>query len=102
MIRRQFVTLLGGAIAWPSVARAQQSPRARRIGVLMGLAAGDPESQARLAAFAQGLQQAGWVVGQNVRIDYRWGAGNADTMKNTRRNWSPRSLTSSSRIQARP
>ena len=53
----------------------------RRIGVLMGLAADDPESQARLAAFAQGLQQAGWTVGQNIRIDYRWGAGNADTMR---------------------
>ena len=60
---------------------AQQIQRVRRIGVLMGLAADDPESQARLAAFAQGLQQAGWTVGQNIRIDYRWGAGNADTMR---------------------
>ena len=60
---------------------AQPAQRVRRIGVLMGLAADDPESQARLAAFAQGLQQAGWTVGQNIRIDYRWGAGNADTMR---------------------
>ena len=62
-------------------ARAADPAAVRRIGVLMGLAADDPESQARLAAFAQGLQQAGWAVGQNIRIDYRWGAGNADTMR---------------------
>ncbi len=61
---------------WSLTARAQPTQRVRRIGVLMGLAADDPESQARLAAFAQGLQQAGWTVGQNIRIDYRWGAGN--------------------------
>ena len=87
---RHFISLLGGGTAgcalwrrmrgrWARVrSRAQ---RVRRIGVLMGLAADDPESQARLAAFAQGLQQAGWTVGQNIRIDYRWGAGNADTMR---------------------
>ena len=69
------------AHAWSLAARAQQSQPVRRIGVLMGLAAEDPESQARLAAFAQGLQQAGWSVGQNIRIDYRWGAGNAETMR---------------------
>jgi putative ABC transport system substrate-binding protein len=80
--RREFITLLGGAAAaWPLAARAQQGERVRRVGVLMGLAADDPESQARLAAFAQGLQQAGWTVGQNLRIDYRWGAGNANTMR---------------------
>ena len=62
-------------------ASARPTQRVRRIGVLMGLAADDPESQARLAAFAQGLQQAGWTVGQNIRIDYRWGAGNADVMR---------------------
>jgi ABC-type uncharacterized transport system substrate-binding protein len=80
--RREFITLLGGAAAgWPLAARAQQRDRVRRIGVLMGLAADDAESQARLAAFAQGLQQSGWIVGQNVRVDYRWGAGNADAMR---------------------
>ena len=62
-------------------ASAQPTQRVRRIRVLMGLAADDPESQARLAAFAHGLQQAGWTVGQNIRIDYRWGAGNADVMR---------------------
>src|SRR5215831_16025775 len=78
--RREFITLVGGSVtAWPLAARARQP--ARRIGVLMGLAADDAESQARLAAFAQGLQLAGWTVGQNLRIDYRWGAGNADTMR---------------------
>jgi putative ABC transport system substrate-binding protein len=79
MKRRGFITLFGGAAAWPLAARAQQP--AHRIGVLMGLAADDAESQARLAAFAQGLQLAGWTVGQNLRIDYRWGAGNAETMR---------------------
>src|SRR6478736_4039330 len=85
MKRRQFITLLGGAAAssvcWPLVPRAQQDMRVRRIGVLMGLKADDPESQARLAAFAQGLQQAGWSVGENIRIEYRWGAGNAEIMR---------------------
>jgi putative ABC transport system substrate-binding protein len=81
MKRREFIALLGGAVAaWPLVARAQQADRLRRIGVLMSLAADDPESQARLAAFAQGLQQLGWTIGQNVRVDYRW-ALNADTMR---------------------
>src|SRR5262245_16885915 len=75
--RRQFITLIGGAAAWPLAARAQQGERARRIGVLMNLAADDAEGQARIAAFLQGLQQLGWVDGRNVRIDYRWAAGDA-------------------------
>jgi ABC-type uncharacterized transport system substrate-binding protein len=82
MRRRTFIAALGGTAAWPLVARAQQSERMRRIGVLMGLASDDPEGQARLAAFAQGLQQSGWVVGQNIRVDYRWSGGNADKMRN--------------------
>jgi putative ABC transport system substrate-binding protein len=81
MRRRQVITLLGGAAAWPLAARAQQPERMRRIGVLMNLAADDPQSQARLAAFAQGLQQLGWTIGQNVLVDYRWGGGNAETMR---------------------
>ena len=71
MKRRQFITILGGAAAWPLAARAQQSERMRRIGVLMNLAADDPESAARNAAFLQSLQQLGWTDGRNVRIDYR-------------------------------
>jgi len=76
--RRHFITLLGGAAAWPLATRAQQGERVRRIGVLMNLAADDPETLARLAAFHQGLQEAGWVVGRNLRIDYRWGAGDSE------------------------
>ena len=81
MKRRQFITLLGGAAAWPLAARAQQRERVRRIGVLTPFAANDAEGQARLTAFAQGLQHAGWIVGQNIRIEYRWGDGKADTMR---------------------
>jgi putative tryptophan/tyrosine transport system substrate-binding protein len=77
MKRREFITLLGGAAAWPAAARAQQGERMRRIGVLMNLAAGDPEGEARSAAFLQALQQLGWSDGRNVRIDYRWAAGDA-------------------------
>ena len=73
MRRREFITLVGGAAAaWPLAARAQQ-PKVRRIGVLMNTFSDDAEGQARLAAFHQGLQQLGWTVGHNVRIDYRWG-----------------------------
>jgi putative tryptophan/tyrosine transport system substrate-binding protein len=79
--RRDFITLLGGgAAAWPLAARAQ-SDRVRRIGVLMAIAADDPEAQVRLTAFVQGLQQLGWTVGQNVRVDYRWGGSNADDLR---------------------
>jgi ABC-type uncharacterized transport system substrate-binding protein len=76
--RREFITLLGSAaVAWPLAARAQQGERMRRIGVLMNLASDDPEAQARIAAFRQELQQLGWTDGRNVRIDYRWVAGDA-------------------------
>ena len=80
--RRKFLATLGGAAAaWPLAARAQQTDRMRRIGVLMAMKADDPESQARLAAFAQGLQQSGWTIGQNVRVDYRWSGGNVGNMR---------------------
>ena len=77
MKRRDFITLLGGAAAvgWPVLARAQQRERMRRVGVLMHLAADDPEGQSRVAAFLQGLQEADWAVGRNVNIDVRWAAG---------------------------
>ena len=78
MNRREFITLLGGAaVAWPLVAGAQQTRAMRRIGVLTPY----PADDARLTAFAQALQQSGWTVGQIVRIDYRWGQGNAETMR---------------------
>jgi putative ABC transport system substrate-binding protein len=79
MRRREFITLLGGAAAaWPLAARAQQGERTRRIGVIMSNAPDDPEGQARVVTFLQGLQQSGWTDGRNVRIDYRWAAGDAD------------------------
>src|SRR6478672_8497842 len=81
MRRRAFMSLLGAAAAWPLAARAQQSERIRRIGVLMSVAAEDPEGPARTAAFAHGLQQLGWSVGGNMRIDYRWGAGDGDRIR---------------------
>ena len=80
--RREFITLLGGAAAvWPLAVRAQQGEPMRRIGVLMNPAADDPEGQARLAAFEQGLAQLGWIIGRNVRTDTRWAAGNADRFR---------------------
>jgi putative ABC transport system substrate-binding protein len=82
MKRREFITLLGGAAAaWPLAARGQQPERMRRISVLMNLAADDPESPARVTALAQGLQELGWTVGRNVRIDYYWGSGDADRVR---------------------
>src|SRR5262245_7078392 len=84
MRRREFITLLGGATtAWPLAARAQQLERTRRISVLSPFAADDQESMARVAAFLQGFGELGWTVGRNVRIDYRWSAGDAErTRKN--------------------
>ena len=78
MRRRDFITLLGGAAAWPLAARAQQGERVRRIGVLMNVAAADPEGQAQVAAFLQALQQLGWNEGRNVRIDTRWGENDVE------------------------
>jgi putative ABC transport system substrate-binding protein len=78
MRRREFITLLGGAAAWPIAARAQQNERVRRLGVLMTTAADDPESSHRLLALGQGLKQAGWIDGRNLRIEIRWAGGNAE------------------------
>jgi ABC-type uncharacterized transport system substrate-binding protein len=82
MRRREFITLLGGAAAWPIAARAQQGERMRRIGVLLPQAADDPEAQARLGAFLQALAQLGWTIGRNVRIESRWGGGKDDVIRN--------------------
>jgi putative tryptophan/tyrosine transport system substrate-binding protein len=78
MQRREVITLIGGAATWPLAARAQQPARMRRIGVLMNLASDDPEGQARLAALERELHGLGWIDGHNLRIDTRWGAGDAD------------------------
>jgi putative tryptophan/tyrosine transport system substrate-binding protein len=80
--RRKFLATLGGAAAaWPLAARAQQSERMRRIGVLMNLSENDPEAQGLVAAFRKGLAQLGWIDGRNVRIDYRWSAGDLDHIR---------------------
>ncbi|MBR1148441.1 ABC transporter substrate binding protein [Bradyrhizobium sp. AUGA SZCCT0431] len=82
MKRRDFMALTAGAAALvPLAALAQQAERVRHIGVLMGTAADDPESQTRIAAFAQGLAQLGWTDGRNVRIDIRWATTNADDIR---------------------
>ena len=82
MRRRDFITLLGGATAsLPCAAREQKSSGVRRIGVLMNMSADDSLGQAWSAAFAQGLQQLGWEVGSNIRIDYRWGSGDTERFR---------------------
>jgi len=80
MRRRKFITLLGGAAAgvWPLIAQAQQSEQIRRIGVLMNLEESDPAGQAEVAAFRGALTKLGWIEGSNLRIELRWGAGDAD------------------------
>jgi putative ABC transport system substrate-binding protein len=79
--RREFLALLGAAVAWPLAARAQQPERMRRIGVFSARSADDPEWQARLAAFHQGLQELGWIVGRNIRIDHRVGPGDGEFLR---------------------
>jgi putative ABC transport system substrate-binding protein len=82
MKRREFITLLGGAAAaWPLAARAQQVEPMRRIGALMSTAADDPAGQARIAAFQQGLQQFGWTISRNVRVDSRWPSGDSERFR---------------------
>jgi len=81
MRRREFITGLAGAAAWPVVARAQQRERSRRVGLLISSAADDSNMQTLVAGFLQGLQQAGWTVGHNVQIDFRWTAGKADNIR---------------------
>src|SRR6266487_2007864 len=82
MRRREFITLLGGATAWPLTARAQHGERMRSIGGLTGVPRpDDQDAQANIAAFLEGLKQLGWVDGRNVRIDYRWGLVQADTIR---------------------
>src|SRR3989442_2417136 len=79
--RREFITLLGGAAAWPLEARAQQGERMRRIGVLINLTADDPEGRARLAAFLEGLRELGWTDGRNIQIETRFGGGDVGRIR---------------------
>jgi putative tryptophan/tyrosine transport system substrate-binding protein len=81
MRRRRFLTLVGSAVTWPLVSHAQQPERMRRVGVLMSTAVDDPQDQTRHAVFAQGLQELGWIIGRNLRIDYRWGASSPDNAR---------------------
>jgi len=79
--RRALVSLLGGVAAWPLAARAQQGGRMRRVGVLMNFAADDTDAQTRIGAFLQALQQLGWTIGRNVRIETRWSGGKSDDVR---------------------
>jgi putative ABC transport system substrate-binding protein len=81
MRRREFIALLGNAAAWPVAARAQQPDRMRLIGVLMAFAESDPAAQSEVAGFRDALKKLGWMEGNNLRIELRWGAGDADRIK---------------------
>ena len=81
MRRRDFIAALGGAASWPLVARAQPADRARRIGVLMSIAADDPEAERRVAAFREALHGLGWTDGGNLRINFRWAGGDIARMR---------------------
>jgi putative tryptophan/tyrosine transport system substrate-binding protein len=81
MRRREFIAGLGGAVAWPVVARAQQGERVRRIGVLMGWDDNDTLAKAWFSGFPQGLSELGWTDGRNLRMDVHWAAGNSDRMR---------------------
>ena len=82
MRRRDLVKgIVGSTVGWPLAARAQQRERMRRIGVLTPFGPDDAEGQARATAFTRALQQLGWTVGQNIRLEFRWGDGKADTMR---------------------
>jgi putative ABC transport system substrate-binding protein len=78
MRRRQFITLIGGAVTWPLTTRAQQPEGQRRIGVLVGLAEDNPNMVERLTALRQGLARRGWSEGRNIRIDYRYAPAGAN------------------------
>jgi putative ABC transport system substrate-binding protein len=82
MKRREFITLLGGAVAaWPLAARAQQADRVRRIGMLMGLDVDDPDAKSEIATFLRALQDLGWTDGRNLQLDYRWGPNVQDRLR---------------------
>ena len=81
MRRREFITLVGGATAWPLAARAQQTAAMRRVVVFMSTGEDDPQDATRLAAFERGLQELGWVIGRNLSIDYHWAAGDPNSLR---------------------
>src|SRR6476646_9570910 len=81
MRRREFITLLGGAAAWPLAARAQSRERMRRIGVLLPASVSDSEYPTLVGAFLQEMQQLGWALGRNLQMDIRWSGGNVDLLR---------------------
>src|SRR6476646_10379713 len=81
MRRREFITLLGAAAAWPFAAWAQDEEKVRRIGVLMSNAETDPEASARIGALERGLQKLGWSQGRNINVDYRWNVTDPDSIR---------------------
>src|SRR5262245_46580840 len=81
MQRREFVTLFGGAVAWPIVTRAQQGGPVRRVNVLMALSEGDPGDQAEIDALTNGLRDLGWIEGRNIRVDFRWPGGDLERVR---------------------
>ena len=92
MRRREFIGLVGGAVAWPATVRGQTTDRLRRIAILVGPARTDTESDRRLLAFREGLQTLGWTEGENVTIETRWGAGNPERIEDYARElvrWKP-------------
>src|SRR5438094_6171279 len=90
MRRRAFITLLSGAAAsWPLAARAQKPGGVRRICVLLSVAESDPEGKAQLSGFTQGLSDLGWIDGRNLRMEVRWGGGDVDQIRTSRKSWSP-------------
>ena len=93
--RREFITLLGSAVAWPIVARAQQGDRVRRIGVLMPGDENDPEEKRRRSAFTQAFADLGWTDGRNLRMDLRWAGGDINRIPAIARSWSVCNPTSS-------
>ena len=96
MRRREFITLLGGAVAWPLAARAQQSERMRRVGILVPYPKGDREFEVRVRAFRQELGKFGWTDGANVQLDERWTADNMELVWAERQAWSRQIQTPSS------
>ncbi len=87
MKRREFITLIGGAAAWPLTARAQQPDRMRRIGVLMHVSESDPDGQARLTAFVESLKELGWAEGRNLHLEVRWGTNDPNRYPRQAADW---------------
>jgi putative ABC transport system substrate-binding protein len=98
--RRQFITVLGGAAAWPLAARAQQGDLVRRIGVLIPADENDPRAKSQVSALTQALTGLGWTDGRNLRMDLRWWGDDINRLRRSRGSWSARDSTSS--WQTRP